>query len=793
MSWVLLVGLALLLGVALLVGAARRNELRRMRRSVDERERVVDLGASEAELMHPVVDLSRCLGCATCVASCPEQDVLAIVHGQAKVINGSQCQGISACERECPVGAITVTLAGAAERRDIPVLDDSLEATGSPGLFLAGEVTARALIKTAIEHGTAVAAEVAHRKASSELDPGAASSPEMLDLCIVGAGPAGLACALEAKRTGLSYVVLEQEQSIGGTVAKYPRRKLVLTQPVDLPLHGRLEKTSYMKEELIDLWRRIVQEHELTIACGEVLDSVERGADGQFVVTTGAGTHEARNVCLALGRRGIPRRLGIPGEALPKVVHSLVDARSHSESRILVVGGGDTAVEAAIALAEQAGNRVTLSYRKSSFFRIKRRNEEHLSQLLSANGVDAETSDTGAVTARAPLASLLGSPHPGTPAPRASASNVALEEPRLQVFFDSEVLAVSPTEVELRVREGAGTRTFSLPNDEVFVMIGGTPPIDLLERSGVSFDPAERPAPRAIEERGTGVLRALTIAFAIAVIALVWAIWHGDYYLLQTIERPTHDKHTLLRPGMGIGLALGFASAGLIAVNLLYLVRRSTRFRFEWGSLASWMTSHLATGVLAFLCALLHGAMAPKDTPGGHALWALAVLTLTGAIGRYLYAYVPRAANGRELELEEVRSRLRHLSDTWADEKQEFGRHVREEIAALVANRQWRGSFVGRALALVGLRLDLHRVLTRLRAESRAQGIAPEELERTLAIAREAHSTALAAAHLEDLRAVLGTWRYLHRWVAALMVVLLVLHVWYALSYSSILGTGGIR
>jgi len=230
MSWTLLIGGVVTLGVALAAAVARRMELRRMQRSVQKRDRAVRAGTAEAQLSQPIVDLSRCLGCGTCVAVCPEGDVLELVHGQAMVVHGMRCEGISACERECPVGAITVTIANLEERDDIPVLTERLEAVGSPGLFLAGEVTAHALIKTAVDHGTAVAAEVARQRSKAKTD----CEADMVDLCIIGAGPAGLACALEAKRQGLQALILEQEERPGGTVANYPRQKLVMTTPLEL-------------------------------------------------------------------------------------------------------------------------------------------------------------------------------------------------------------------------------------------------------------------------------------------------------------------------------------------------------------------------------------------------------------------------------------------------------------------------------------------------------------------------------------------------------------------------------
>ncbi|MGQ0614485.1 MAG: NAD(P)-binding domain-containing protein [Planctomycetaceae bacterium] len=732
MSWTLLVALVLALGILLGAALARRAELARMRRALADRERAVRQGSAAAQLLHPVVDLSRCLGCATCVAVCPEEGVLELVHGQAMVVNGARCVGHAVCEGECPVGAITVTLGDAAGRTDLPALTEGLEAVGSPGLFLAGEVTAAALIKSAIEQGVAVAAEVARRAGAD-----GASTNGTLDLCIVGSGPAGLACSLEAKRLGLRFVTLDQEQGVGGTVAKYPRRKLVLTQPVDLPLHGRLARTTYTKEELVTLWRDIAARHRLPIEAGETVTALHRDAEGAYAVETAARHWKARHVCLALGRRGAPRRLGVPGEDLAKVATSLLDAHSYRDRRLLVVGGGDSAVETALALAEQPGNEVTLSYRKESFFRIRSRNEQRLKE--------------------------------------------AVAQKRLEVLFGSEVRAIRPEEVELVFTAGPEPRTRTIANDEVFVMAGGVPPMELLARAGVSFDPALRTAPPLPGERGTGILPALAAGFATALVALAWALAHRDYYGLAAALRPAHDKHPMLRPGRGVGLALGIAAGAMILLNLLYLARRSPRLRFRLGSLRLWMTSHVATGILALVCALLHGAMAPRDTPGGHALTALLVLFVTGAIGRYLYAYVPRAANGRELELAEVKARLARLSD--GREEERFGVHAMAEVAQLTEARQWRGSFLGRVLGLLTGQRALRRMLARLAAAGRKEGVPEGRIRRTLHLAREAHKAALAAAHYEDLRAVLGSWRYLHRWIALLMVLLVALHVAHALLY----------
>jgi len=227
---------------------------------------------------------------------------------------------------------------------------------------------------------------------------------------------------LVARRAGLSYIVLDQE-GLGGTILQYPRKKVVLTQPVDIPLWGRLERSEYTKEELLAIWQDAELRFELHVRSGQRLEDVMRAADGTILVRTSGGTWLARHVILALGRRGTPRKLGVPGEGLPKVMYKLLDAESYRGERILVVGGGDSAVEAALGLARQPGNRVTLSYRKEKLFRIKSRNEEKFTAALKAG--------------------------------------------ELATLFGSEVTAIAPESVRLR----EGGRELELPNDYVFVFV----------------------------------------------------------------------------------------------------------------------------------------------------------------------------------------------------------------------------------------------------------------------------------------------------------------------------------
>jgi thioredoxin reductase len=243
-------------------------------------------------------------------------------------------------------------------------------------------------------------------------------------------------------------VVLEQDQA-GGTILQYPRKKVVLTQPVDIPLYGRLERDEYTKEELLAVWEAARERFELPVRAGERITDLARRSDGLLTVRTQNGEWIGRACVLALGRRGTPRKLAVPGEDLPKVAYKLLDAESYRGERVLVVGGGDSAVEAAIGLARQPGNRVTLSYRRDRLFRIKKRNEERFAAALAA----------GEITA----------------------------------LFESEVTEILPDRVRLSLvspsepGETPAREPLELPNDHVFVFAGGDPPYPLLRRMGIEF------------------------------------------------------------------------------------------------------------------------------------------------------------------------------------------------------------------------------------------------------------------------------------------------------------------
>jgi thioredoxin reductase (NADPH) len=407
----------------------------RRRRHVDRarKQEAARLGIDRPTAQFPFIDPTRCIGCGTCVEACPEGDVLGIVGGTATVVNGLRCVGHGRCEVACPVGAIEVGLGDLKSRKDIPVLDPWQQTT-VPGLFVAGELGGLALVKNAIAQARTVVARVA------QLAPPArrAGSGEVLDVIVVGAGPAGLAAAAAAREHGLSHVVLEQESDLGGTIFHYPRRKLVLVQSVEIPILGALREGEYAKEDLLQLLQDLCRRGPLHVRFGQRVSGVTR-SDGVFSVRSTSGVSLGRFVVLALGRRGTPRKLGVPGEELPSVMYQLTDAESYQGQRALIVGGGDSAVEAAIGLARQRGNRVTLSYRREKLVRIKKKNEERIASLLSSG--------------------------------------------RVSGLFSSEVEEIRRGSVRLRTPEG----TREVPSDHVFVFAGGEPPFELLRSMGVRF------------------------------------------------------------------------------------------------------------------------------------------------------------------------------------------------------------------------------------------------------------------------------------------------------------------
>lgn len=383
---------------------------------------------------HPHIDSEYCIGCAACTSVCPEGDVLGMLAGKAAIINPFKCIGHALCADICPVGAITMVMASPSMSADMPHLTPEYETT-VPNLFIAGELGGLALIKNAVSQGRDSIDYIAGRLASQRKSP---SIPGVHDVFIVGAGPAGISASLRAIERKLNYITVD-EGEIGGTVAKYPRQKLVLTSPVEFPMHGKFSKTELSKEDLLAFWSKILERADFQYRPGEKVEDIRKGEDGLFTATTTKGQYRARAVVLAMGRAGSPRKLGVPGEELPKVMYRLIEADHYVHKHILVVGGGDSAVEAAMGLAHQAGNTVTLSYRQDSFSRIKERNSQRIADCIRK----------GKVT----------------------------------VLYNSQPVEFKARSVVLDVKG----ETREIPNEFVWIFAGGEAPNAFLKKIGVGF------------------------------------------------------------------------------------------------------------------------------------------------------------------------------------------------------------------------------------------------------------------------------------------------------------------
>lgn len=416
------------LPLVLLIGwyLIRRARLEKL--SACTRASALEAGLVDPVSLHPVIDPARCIGCGSCVKACPEQPmhhVLGLVGGRAELVSPTDCIGHGACKTACPTEAITLVFGTERRGVEIPVLTPHFE-TNVPGIFVAGELGGMGLIRNALEQG---------RQAIEAIHAARRKGDDRLDVVIVGAGPAGFAASLTALSKHMRFVTIEQE-SLGGAVFQYPRGKLVMTAPAHLPIVGRINFRHTSKEQLLEFWREAERKSGVRINYQERVERIQPESGG-FCVQTTRSMYRANAVLLAIGRRGTPRKLGVPGEDLPKVVYRLIDPEQYGGQNVLVVGGGDSALEAAASVAEIGSTRVVLSYRGEAFGRAKQRNRE-----------------------RVKAAELDGS---------------------LRVMLSSSVKQIISDAVEI---EQAG-KIHRLRNDAVIVNAGGVLPTEFLRSIGI--------------------------------------------------------------------------------------------------------------------------------------------------------------------------------------------------------------------------------------------------------------------------------------------------------------------
>jgi thioredoxin reductase (NADPH) len=349
-----------------------RGRYKKTKVAMAQQNEAIEAGLTEPSSLHPYIDPNKCLGAGGCVSACPEE-AIGMIGGKARLVNPTVCIGHGACEAACPHHAITLVFGTEKRGMDIPQVDPNFE-TNVKGIFIAGELGGMGLIRKAATQGTQAINTIKKQKGGSHA----------YDVVIVGAGPAGLASTLGAIDGKLKYVTLEQEGSLGGAIFQYPRNKIAMTAPVKLPIIGQVKMGEISKEALLEFWNGVVKKTGIKINFNERMESITKNGKG-FTVKTNKQTYDTRTVLLAIGRRGTPRKLGVPGEDLPKVVYSLIDPEQYRNMHVLVVGGGDSALEAACSIAEEPGTTVTISYRSEAFGRGKPKNREKL-QALEARG-----------------------------------------------------------------------------------------------------------------------------------------------------------------------------------------------------------------------------------------------------------------------------------------------------------------------------------------------------------------------------------------------------------------------
>lgn len=428
-EWMIAIGV-----MALVIFFSLRNTKKESEKAKRVLEDSVASGQNLPPSLHPIIDPTECIGCGACVDACPEKSILGLIYGRASLIQASSCVGHGACKSACPAVAVTLVLGTQSHGVTIPNLDSKYQTTVE-GLHVAGELGGMGLIRNATRQGM-----LAVRYMSEKLLERPPETPSSVyDLLVVGFGPAGISASLAAKELGVSCIAVEQGEEFGGAIASFPRKKLVMGTDVIFPVYGRIKARTMKKEELLDTLKDAVDKHDLPVQYGFQVSSINYNEGGWFHVGNGETEICARRVLLAIGRRGSPRTLDVPGEELNKVAYSLRGPEEYAGDKCLIVGGGDSALEAACMLSEMPNTEVTLCYRRERLWRAKKPNIEKTMRCA--------------------------------------------EEGKIKLIMEASPTEITPTTVRLDVKG----EEVEIANDSVFVFIGGKLPIGFLEASGVEM------------------------------------------------------------------------------------------------------------------------------------------------------------------------------------------------------------------------------------------------------------------------------------------------------------------
>ncbi len=694
-------------------------------------------GAHLPPSLHPVIDTQICIGSLSCVSACPEGKILGIVDGAATLVRGAACIGHGRCALECPVDAIKLVFGSSERGVDLPEVDTHFQSS-RPGVYIVGELGGMGLIKNAMIQGLQGGGRIAASLPKK-------SDDSVLDVVVVGAGPAGLACGIALSQANLKFEVLEQS-ALGGTVTVFPRHKVVMTEKVDLPGWGGFGKRLMSKEELIEGLHSLVQHYGLPVHEGVRVDAIS-GEDGAFTITSSDGVRRARKVVLAIGRRGTPRRLGVPGEDTDKVTYALIDPEQYRDKKVMIVGGGDSAVEAAVAVSAVAA-QTQICYRKPDFNRCRTANREAL--------------------------------------------KAAAESGALRILTESEVQQIAPKVVAVKTPTG----TFRVDNDFVLVCAGGELPVGFLKRSGVSLErhegskglhsPAAKPKKiegqyvRTSAQQELAKTRRLSqVLWGVGVLVIGTLSYLGwDYYALTEELRSDSPMHELWRPAGDVGHGIGVIASLVMLSNFLYAMRKRLGFMKGTAPINRWLSFHVFVGLLSPAVIAFHAAFQSNNLIATGTFFSLLIVVGTGLVGRFIYGLVPRA-NGRIISkkaLEDQQQKLRSMLRVRADSQ--YGQQKLQEILHSA------GTGYGIGTSVVGLfvRYPLAWVTERQKVW-RQRKLFPDPFAYT-EYSEASHDLLRLEFQLnmyEALRRFLGWWRVLHVALALLLAMIMGAHIGVAL------------
>ena len=719
----LLVGTCILVAVLYLAFRVRRGlENRRAKHKLAE---AVRLELHIPTSLHPVIDPDICIGSGSCVSACPEGKILGVVNGVATLLNASKCIGHGKCAAECPVDAIKLVFGSEERGVELPEVDQYFE-TSRPGVHIVGELAGMGLIKNALVQGLQVAARL--KETTDRQAKGAG-----VDVVIVGAGPAGIATAVGCRAAGLTYALVEQD-TVGGTVAHYPRQKLVMTETVDLPYYGKFGQKMIRKENLVSSFQDVmakagVEVHEKTKVTG-----IEGERDA-FWVTTDRGVLSARRVVLAIGRRGTPRKMGVAGEDLEKVTYRLVDARQYGGRKVLVVGGGDSALEAAIQLAEESDAAVGISYRRPEFARCRPLNKQRMDALI--------------------------------------------ESGRVTPYMSTEVVAVEPDSVALK--NGVVQK---IPNDFVIACLGGELPNEFLKSMGVSIrkhhgdkamaNPAlgGRPAAKREGRIATALFFLLGTALVVALIAVGY-----KYYLLPRALRYRAPQHAFLKPSGTWGHGVGIVATMFMLLNFVYPIRKRLRWFKGRGSIAPWLRFHVFVGIMSPLVILFHTAFQWGNQLASTTYISVVIVVTTGLIGRYFYGWV-RLSPDDTARAKALEGHLAAFAERVPAGWQEYARTTEPALAhvlSIIADKKAAPRSLPRLF--VSLPGDALRGGRGLRAARRLFLEKGAHREFSTEVRDLVRLRTKIRFH-RQLKRLMAGWRSLHVVLAVVLLALIGMHVW---------------